>query len=340
MAVKKKEGQVQQEAAKVAGKTVAKTVAKKPAAKKPAAKVSAKAPVEVTATKAPPAKRTRKPSAKKPYVYVGKPEPDENSPLHEQCGILPQVALFCDYYLTHYNATQALIDAKYTAKNRNVARVDAFHMMQKPGVRKYIALRTKAILSRLEEEQDQLMRTFTEVAYADPNDLVEHRVDCCRFCYGTKHQYQFTPQEFERYREQHALNVSEAKAAGQPEPDFDPKGGAGFNPNNEPEPDCPECFGRGNSITVIKDTRFLSPASLRLYAGIKETKDGIEVKMHDQGKARETLAKIRKLYDDNATVNVSFDAADLEDKFGDKMRKAHERMARMREERFGTKGEG
>lgn len=329
MAVKKQQGQEQVE--KVAGKPVVKTAAKKPAVKKPAAKK----PV-TKATAAKPA-RVR---PKIPYVRTNAPETiPEDAPLHVKLGILPRVALFCDFYLTHFNGAQAHEDAGFNPKNRNVARVEAHKILKRPNVRQYIAARMKATFDRLEDSQDRLLQTFVYTAYADPNELVENRIDCCRFCYGDGNQYQFTPQEFERHKEQHELDVREASAAGQAAPAFDPKGGIGFNPNNEPNEDCPECFGRGKDSTVFKDTRFLSPAALALYAGTKEGKDGKQILMHSQEKARETLAKVHKLYEDNATVNFNFDAADLEEKFGDKMRKAHERMQQMREERFGTKSE-
>lgn len=330
MVVKTKEGrQKQGETAKVAVKPVAKTPAKRPAAKK------------ATATAAAPEAKKRK---TRTVTKKAEPRPAPtvapvDEPLYKQCGITLQAALFCDHYLTHYNATQAIWDAGYKAANRNVAAVDAHKMMQKPGVRQYIAAKMKAMFGRLEEEQDKLLQTFTFAAYADPNELVEHRIDCCRFCYGDGNNYQFTPQEFQRHEEQHDRAVAEAKVSGEPEPEFDPKGGVGYNPNLSPNEDCPECFGRGRPETVIKDTRFLSPAALTLYAGMKESKDGIEIKLNSQEKARETLAKIRKLYEDNTTVNLNFDAADLQAKFGDKMRKAHERMEQMRAERF-SKGEG
>lgn len=326
MAVKK--GEVQEGIAKAAGKPVAKTPAKKPVVKKTAAKAAAG---EAKPKRMIPARKgaTPKPGPKLAPV---------DEPLYKKCGITLQAALFCDHYLTHYNATQALWDAGYKAANRNVAAVDAHKLMQKPGVRQYIAEKMKGTFDRLEQEQDKLIQTLTYVAYANPNELSENRIDCCRFCYGTNHGYQFTPQEFERHREQHAIDVAEARSTGTDGPDFDPKGGIGFNPNNVPHEDCPECFGRGIESVVFKDTRYLSPAALALYASTKTTKDGKEVKTNDQAKARETLAKIHKLYDDKTEVNiVTMDTETLEEKFASKMRTAHERQAKVLEERAALK---
>jgi phage terminase small subunit len=47
----------------------------------------------------------------------------------------------------------------------------------------------------------------------------------------------------------------------------------------------------GVGRTIIADTRTLSPQARMLYAGVKQTKDGIEVKMHDQLKALEMAAR-------------------------------------------------
>ena len=48
---------------------------------------------------------------------------------------------------------------------------------------------------------------------------------------------------------------------------------------------------------VLCDTRSLSPAAISLYAGAKQTKEGIEVKMHDKGAALEKVFKHLGLYE-------------------------------------------
>lgn len=55
-------------------------------------------------------------------------------------------------------------------------------------------------------------------------------------------------------------------------------------------PDCKRCGGTGERRTVVADTSTLSPAARRLYAGAKQTKEGIEIKMHDQPGALRNLA--------------------------------------------------
>lgn len=63
---------------------------------------------------------------------------------------------------------------------------------------------------------------------------------------------------------------------------FDEGGGVGFNATRDPHPDCPECFGEGVGRAIAKDTRQLSPGAKALYAGVKVTKEGLEIKMHDK----------------------------------------------------------
>jgi hypothetical protein len=79
-----------------------------------------------------------------------------------------------------------------------------------------------------------------------------------------------------------------------------------------------ECFGKGLGRTYVNDTRKLSPAAAALYAGIKQTKDGIEVKMHSKLDAMERLCRHLGLYDriklpETALAALNADCATLTD---------------------------
>lgn len=319
-------------------------VAKTPRAKKatPPKAAAAKAPAKKVGAKSP---KSRNPLRKNtPGAARGKRGPPlaEIVPvpptLAEELGLSVQDAVFADIYLTHFNATRAYREAGFESPSDNGAAAAASKLTRRPNVAEYLRRRGKAMIDRVEDEQDKLLTVLTYTAYADPNELMEHRLDCCRFCYGDNNEYQFTPQEYARYEESYERACAEARADKQPEPEFDPKGGIGFSPNHEPNPECPECFGRGQPTVLFKDTRFLSPAALALYASTRITKDGYEIKTNSQDKARETLAKIRKLFDDNTKIEVSFDADTLNERFADKMAKAHERMAEMRRDRQSREG--
>jgi len=228
------------------------------------------------------------------------------------------------------------MEAGFAAKNANVAAVEASRLLRKPKVRDYLAVRSKEMFDRVEAEQDRLMATLTAVAFTDPNELVSYQRGACRFCYGAKHRYQHTAGEWDQKLEAHEARREAALAKDCPDPGpLDAKGGTGYDKRREPHSDCPECFGIGIGETIIKDTRRLSPAAQALYAGVKEGKEGLQVLMHSQEKARETLAKIYRMYEEGGNVNFIFNGEELTRKFEDKMARARARGAAMRLERFG-----
>lgn len=255
-------------------------------------------------------------------------------PLGELNGLSPREARFVDRYIVCFNGAQAYIEAGYVAKNANVARVGASQLLIRPNVRRHLAARIKAMIARDEEHQDSMMERLKLQAFGDARELTEHHKGSCRYCWGKFHRWQFTAGEWDQKITEHAEKQEKAAEAEKPMPKApDPKGGTGYTWGREPNPECPECAGHGIGKTIIHDTRHLSPAAAALYAGVKEGKDGIEVKLRDQDKALDTLVKIAKLYDESTTVNVNFDPAELTARYADTMAKAHARTADMRAER-------
>lgn len=118
---------------------------------------------------------------------------------------------------------------------------------------------------------------------------MEVKTGCCRCCHGEGHKFQRTLLEMNSDRERWLDK-------GKDPSEFDEQGGIGFNPLLLPHPECPNCGGDGDARTVLKDTRHLSPSAAALYAGAKQTKDGIEIKMHSKLDALEKLAKHVGLY--------------------------------------------
>ena len=112
-----------------------------------------------------------------------------------------------------------------------------------------------------------------EMATADPNELTRYTRVNCRFCWGIDHNYQWTVGEFKRaIQHAHDTNAPEPKC----------EGGLDFDRLKAPNPDCPECRGEGVGYTYIADTTRVSEQAKMLYAGIKESQHGIEIKMNDQ----------------------------------------------------------
>ncbi len=313
-------------------KKAATTKARAPAAKRPT----------VSAKSTPPKARKPQVSAKDTgkAKEAGHPAPapvdeDADTSLEaELLGCTVREARFIDNYLVLFNAEQAYLAAGFNAKPGASAQAAASRLLSSVKLKPLLAKRTKAVLDRSEEERDRLIESFTLTAYGDVRELSEFHRGACRYCYGQMHRYQFTAGEWDRKMTEYVEKQEKAADAGKPMPKApDAKGGTGYDWRRAPHPDCPECSGMGEGRNIIKDTRHYSPAAVALFAGVKETKDGIEVKIHDQMRARDTLAKIRKLYEDTAAVTLNVDPAELEKAFGEAMRKSHERMEEMRRDR-------
>lgn len=196
---------------------------------------------------------------------------------------------FVDEYLVDLNATQAAIRAGYNPKN---AGVIACENLTKPNIAEAIAKRQAERLERVEVRQDDVIRVLVNMLAADANELVEHRRHCCRYCWGKDHRYQYTANELER--EQDVWTA---------ERPFDEKGGMGYDERRPANADCPECFGDGVGKTIVKDTRKLSPAARALYAGVKQTKDGLEVKMQSKEGYLQLLMRHAGMLNDKLTLN-------------------------------------
>lgn len=94
--------------------------------------------------------------------------------------------------------------------------------------------------------------------------------------------------------------------------------GDGEKVRRAPDPDCETCHGEGRPDVLVKDTRHLSPQAKALYAGVKVTKDGLEIKMHSKMDALEKVFKHLGLYAadkpaaPNVTLGVSLNGAKYE----------------------------
>lgn len=198
----------------------------------------------------------------------------------------PRHQRFVKEYLVDLNGTQAAIRAGYSA---NSAAEQASDLIRNSKIKAAIEEGQRKLQAKLEINAERVVQKLAQIATADPRELVEVKVSCCRCCHGEGHKFQRTLQEMAHDRERW---VEKGKA---PEA-FDEQGGVGFSPLLPPHPECPNCGGDGETRTVLKDTRHLSPRAAALYAGAKQTKYGIEIQMHSQMEAWEKLAKHLGLY--------------------------------------------
>lgn len=187
--------------------------------------------------------------------------------------------LFVQEYMKDLNGRQAAIRAGYSPQS---ARQTASDLLAEPRVQEKVQKAMDERAARTQIEADQVVSRLWGIATADARDLIELHRGCCRYCWGKDHRFQRTPREMESDRAEHAARAAEAAAEGKPFPPFNEGGGLGYNPKNDPHPNCPECFGDGVERVVPKDTRDLPPAARLLYAGVKTTQHGLEIKTHDQ----------------------------------------------------------
>jgi hypothetical protein len=265
---------------------------------KPAQKKPAPAPKKAAKAKAP--ARVKKAPA---------PTVEEPAPPHDPSQPLPRMndETFVQAYLANgLNATQAYATVHPKAK-ATTCRSEGPRLLQNPDIAARVAHLSHARAAEFEVDGKELLRHTLAIATADHRALSEYRYLCCRYCHGKDHKYQRTLAEFDRDRVKHERSELEREAkcllankAFTPK-DFDELGGPGFNEWADPVADCPNCFGRGVGRTVLNDTRTLAPDAAILYAGMKEGKDGIEMRSHDKGKALDMLFRHKGLFEaDNA----------------------------------------
>lgn len=200
------------------------------------------------------------------------------------------------------NATDAY-QAAY-ACSRATAGVEGSRLLKDPRIQAELERRKGERCARVELTQDIVLKQLFQIVTADPRDLIEFRRGACRYCYGEGHLYQMTAREIrDAYKAYLKTPQGKEDSAG-----FDMQGGDGFNPKRDAHPDCPECFGEGVGYEFVKDTRKLTPAAARLYAGMKVTKDGIEIKTRGQDKllnlAMQHLGMLNEKTDDGETAEA------------------------------------
>lgn len=209
---------------------------------------------------------------------------------------------FVEIYATNGgNATtayRAAYDVRGTSRHHAAT---AYHVLEKPGVQRYLAeLRKIAADAASIDIQALLEADRAIVAAAEHAEkLTGYKVQCCRHCHGKRHLYQW------RDDEEYTLalcavmdfnaTAPESKARGLPSD----AGGYGFDPSVPPVPECTHCDGDGVQKPTIGDTSDLGLAR-PLYRGIKITKNGVEVLLHDVDKAKERLLRAAGAFGDDA----------------------------------------
>lgn len=190
--------------------------------------------------------------------------------------LTPKQRRFVNEYCVDENAMQAAIRAGYAESS---AKQIGSENMTKHDIRAAIAERMEECAVTASITPEWVVNQWAKIARADPNDLVQIRRTCCRYCYGFGHQYQWTEAEYR-------AAIDKAIDSGKTAPDG--MGGFGFNVAADPAPDCPECSGLGVEDVHIADTR---KTKSPLYAGAERTRTGIKITMRDKDAATTNLAR-------------------------------------------------
>lgn len=215
--------------------------------------------------------------------------------------LTPKQQRFIDEYMIDLNGTQAAIRAGYS---QHTANEQASGLLAKVSIRTEVDRRIAARAAEKKLTADLVVDQLHGMITADANELVELRRVCCHHCYGIDYQYQYTASEREKRLQEFSL-LGERDADGNLSETFDERGGVGYDRRKDPNPDCPECFGEGVEVVFAKDTRKLSPAARALYAGVKTTEKGLEIKMHSKEAAIKLAAQHLGMISDSKSVNVN-----------------------------------
>lgn len=170
----------------------------------------------------------------------------------------PRTLAFCKEYVRTFNGTASYLAANPGVKT-NSAAVEAWRLLRNAKVRAWIEQHRAKLASEVDFSKADVIRELVAVATADPNELSQMRQVSCDNCWN----------------------------------DLD------GNPPMwlEPNPECSHCGGEGIPRPWFADTRTLSPAARRLFAGVKVTKNGMEILTRDIDGALDKLAKVFGAYE-------------------------------------------
>lgn len=197
----------------------------------------------------------------------------------------PKNELFCRRVVENGGDKKAAYIEIYKPTNLKVVSGMVTSLMKRPGVAERISELQRQVGETLAFGVHDVLKEWTDIARADPGDLINFKRICCRHCWGKDHEYQWSaPLEFA----QSQAAWIEAGSKGKAPKD---KGGYGYTYLRAPNASCPFCHGQGHEHVEISDTTKLTGTARKLYAGVKITKNGVEVLMRSQDGALRNIAQ-------------------------------------------------
>lgn len=238
-------------------------------------------------------------------VESNEPRPANAPTLQElQVALTPLEEQFARLFVLYNNATKAYMETNNFTGNRASARVYAWELSNRPHVlhrvREYESAAAAAVVIDYAAILDHDRQVVEGHRYAD--QISQHIWQCCRYCYGTNHKYQWIDgDEYMTMLQAAEVKNEERRARKLGENDLpSDDGGYGFLPSHEPNILCPKCEGRGQAVTIIADTTKLSGPARVIVKGVKITANGTEVILHDVDKAKERLLRAAGMFKDDA----------------------------------------
>lgn len=228
----------------------------------------------------------------------------------------PREAKFLTEYLKHFNGVRA---AKAIGVTNSMSGFTSSTILKSERVRSALRGALEERRDAVDVKVDEVARYWYDVATADPRELSQHVYVPCRCCWGVDHQYQHTDGELRTRHQEH--RAAQLKLPEEDRCPLDELGGAGYTINRYPMrgPDwetrmermyaeiraplpegleansdhsCPECHGDGERRVWFADTRHLSAAAVRLYNGVRVTREAVEIKMMDRIDAMEKFEQL------------------------------------------------
>jgi phage terminase small subunit len=206
--------------------------------------------------------------------------------------LTPKQKRFADEYLVDLNATAAAVRAglgpKGGFRTRETAAQAGHVMLTNADVAEYVTARQAEMSEQLSIDAKTVIKLYWDIATADASEIVSGLKRPCRHCYGIGFAYQWKSEA--EYAEAYERELLAAERDKRLPVLPDCSGGFEYDWRLAPNQDCPQCEGEGRLEVRINDTSRLTGKARRLFAGIKQTRLGTEVKMRDQDGALRAVA--------------------------------------------------
>lgn len=171
-------------------------------------------------------------------------------------------------------------------------------------------LNDAALISSIDKAR--VLQEMADIAFSSAADFVKLNRYCCRYCHGFEHKYQWKDEKEFRdalidYNAAMAswerLDANKKANSKKPVEPTD-EGGYEFQRFLPPEPHCPECNGRGVDELEFVPIDQVPSRSLKLFAGAKHTRYGIEYQFHSKTDHLRMLADAMGLFTKKISVET------------------------------------